>query len=140
MLLSSWRVPLTCAVLVFGLSSFGPAAIVSIVMGALHQLSRVAVTLMAPPGPPQQMLRHVADQYLSPLAMRDVNGTTWCLLGLLLMLVIGVSLADHKLGRWNEQLAEMAMISPDLIQHYCGTSYEKAEFMSSAASIAKRPR
>lgn len=133
-----WRVMLTCAVLVFAVSLFVPVVVLSAALNAVYQLSDAAVKLLAPPGPPQQMLRHVVEQYVSPLALRDLNATTWTMLGFFMLLVVAVSTIDATLKRWNEQLAELAMVSPDVVQHYSGTSYDKALLANATASAVRR--
>jgi hypothetical protein len=128
----------TTVALVLGVSCFVPVGLVAMLMNAVYQLSEVAVTLIAPPGPPQQMLKAVAEQYVSPLALRDLNGTSWTLLGFYVLVVITVAVLDATLKRWNEQLADIAMVSTDMVQHYSGTSYDKALVVNAVASNVRR--
>ncbi|CUI14822.1 membrane-associated protein, putative [Bodo saltans] len=133
-----WRVLATATVLVLGVSCFLPAGLVAVLLNAVYQFSEVAIKLLAPPGPPQQMFKAMAEQYVSPLALRDFNATSWTLLGVYILLVIAVALIDATLKRWNDQLADMAMISSDMVQHYSGTSYEKALLVNAVASNVRR--
>jgi hypothetical protein len=128
----------TTVALVLGVSCFVPVGLVAMLMNAVYQLSEVAVTLIAPPGPPQQMLKAVAEQYVSPLALRDLNGTSWTLLGFYVLVVITVAVLDATLKRWNEQLADIAMVSTDMVQHYSGASYDKALVVNAVASNVRR--
>jgi hypothetical protein len=133
-----WKLFATTVALVLGVSCFVPVGLVAVLMNAVYQLSEVAVALLAPPGPPQQMLKTVVEQYVSPLALRDLNGTSWTLLGFYVLVVITVAVLDATLKRWNEQLADMAMVSTDMVQHYSGTSYDKALVVNAVASNVRR--